>query len=82
MPDNRFHLILSVIIIVVVVLLLTGCSREVTGTAVTALGSGSASPSSGDGRCATVTAPLADIPSAGEAEPRLRIPVPRGWKRK
>ncbi len=66
-------------VITAATLLLTGCSRDVAGTAVT--GSGSASPPGGDGQCATVTAPLADIPSVGAAEPRLRIPVPRGWKR-
>ncbi|GJF08405.1 hypothetical protein NGTWS0302_27740 [Mycolicibacterium cyprinidarum] len=66
-------------VITATTLLLTGCSREVTGTAVTTLGAGSRS--GGDGECATVTAPMADIPSVGKAEPRLRIPVPRGWKR-
>mgnify|MGYP002628735426 FL=1 len=63
-------------VIAATTLLLTGCSRDVTGTAVTGLGSGS------DGQCTTVTAPLADIPSASKSEPRLRIPVPPGWKRK
>ena len=59
-------------------LLATGCSRDVTGTAVTAAGSAG----SGDAaRCATVDAPLADIPSVNTREPRLRIPVPPGWKR-
>jgi len=68
-------------VIAATTLLLTGCSRDVTGTAVTGLGSGSASPSGGDGQCTTVTAPLADIPSASKSEPGLRIPVPPGWKR-
>ncbi|MGD9618860.1 MAG: LpqN/LpqT family lipoprotein [Mycolicibacterium sp.] len=59
-------------------LLLTGCSRDVTGTAVSA-GQGPGTP--GEGQCATVDAPLADIPSVRNNEPRLRIPVPSGWKR-
>lgn len=68
-------------VIIVTALLLTGCSREVTGTAVSALDSGSGSSASGEGACTAVEAPLTDIPSAGKAEPRLRIPVPAGWKR-
>lgn len=69
-----------VVVTAVVTLLLTGCSRDVTGTAVSA-GSGSGSLSGGDGQCTTVDAPLADIPSIRSSEPRLRIPVPQGWKR-
>ena len=38
-------------------------------------------PSSRDGQCAVVTSPLADIPPVDRGEPRLRIPVPSGWKR-
>ncbi len=64
-----------------IALLLTGCSREVTGTAVTAVGAVPDVPSSGDGQCATVTAPLEDIPSKDDGEPRMRIPVPPGWER-
>lgn len=67
-------------VITATTLMLTGCSRDITGTAVTASDFGSGS-SGGDGQCTTVTAPLAEIPSAGAAEPRLSIPVPRGWKR-
>ena len=66
-------------VITATTLLLIGCSRSVTGTPVTALGSGAGS--GGDGQCVTVEAPLADIPSASAGEPRLRIPVPPGWKR-
>jgi hypothetical protein len=60
-------------------LVLAGCSQEITGTAVTA--AGSAGLSEGGGNCATVSAPLADIPSVSTREPRLRIPVPSGWRR-
>lgn len=67
------------LVILAVTLLLTGCSRDIAGTAVTAAGPGPAS--SGDGQCATVDAPLADIPAVGTGEPQLRIPVPSGWQR-
>jgi hypothetical protein len=63
-----------------IALLLTGCSRDITGTAVTAAGTAPDSPSSGDGQCATVSTPLEDIPSEND-EPRMRIPVPTGWER-
>ena len=56
-------------------LLLSGCSRDVAGTAVTA------SENGGADACATVDAPLADIPPTNDREPRLRIPVPAGWER-
>lgn len=69
------------LVILTVTLLLTGCSRDIPGTAVTAAGRGPGSASSGDGQCATVTAPLADIPAVGAGEPQLRIPVPSGWRR-
>ncbi len=68
------------IVITAMTVLLTGCSRNVTGTAVSTLGAGPGS-SSTDGQCATVEAPLNDIPSMSAAEPRLRIPVPPGWRR-
>lgn len=57
----------------VTALLVSGCTRDVTGTAVTASGGADA--------CATVDAPLADIPTTDAGEPQLRIPVPSGWKR-
>ena len=55
------------------VLLLSGCTRDISGTAAPA--------TTGAGACASVDAPLADIPTATAREPRLRIPVPSGWKR-
>ena len=61
-------------------LLLTGCTQQIQGTAVTAAGSGPAQ-TGGDGECAEVSAPLADIPSKGTREPQLRIPIPAGWER-
>lgn len=57
----------------VTVLLLSGCTRDVAGTAVTASGGADA--------CTTVDAPLADIPATNDREPRLRIPIPAGWER-
>ncbi|PRC49367.1 hypothetical protein C6A85_75085, partial [Mycobacterium sp. ITM-2017-0098] len=63
-------------------LVLTGCSQNVTGTAVTAAGSAPDSATGGDeSQCATVEAPLEDIPGEDDGEPRLRIPVPAGWER-
>ncbi|MDY6996363.1 MAG: LpqN/LpqT family lipoprotein [Actinomycetota bacterium] len=60
-------------------LLVTGCARDIGGTAVPAAG-GAAAGGQPD-NCRTVDAPLVDIPSSEEDEPRLRIPVPAGWKR-
>ena len=57
----------------VTALLVSGCTRDVAGTAVTA--------SAGEDACATVDAPLADIPTTDASEPQLRIPVPSGWER-
>lgn len=68
-------------VLVAAALLLTGCSREVTGTAVTAAGSAPGSPAGGEGQCAAVTAPLTDIPAKNSREPHLRIPMPPGWER-
>lgn len=72
-------------------LVLTGCSQDVTGTAVmgseggavsSAPGTSSPSTSGGDdSQCTTVAAPLEDIPGKGDSEPALRIPVPAGWER-
>ncbi|MDG4663443.1 LpqN/LpqT family lipoprotein [Mycobacterium sp. 236(2023)] len=62
-------------------LLLTGCTQDITGTAVTAAG-GAPDPSGGsEDQCATVAAPLDDIPNEDDSEPLLRIPVPDGWER-
>ncbi|MBU3750330.1 MAG: hypothetical protein FGM52_07735 [Mycobacterium sp.] len=32
-------------------------------------------------KCQTVSAPLTDIPTRTDQEPKLRIPVPQGWER-
>ena len=32
-------------------------------------------------KCETVSAPLSDIPTRTDQEPKLRIPVPEGWER-
>lgn len=58
-------------------LLLTGCARDITGTAVTA----AAGAPGGEGQCASVTAPLTEVPSKNSREPKLRVPVPSGWER-
>jgi Probable lipoprotein LpqN len=63
-------------------LTLTGCSQNITGTAVTAAGSAPEAASGGDeSQCTTVDAPLADIPTEDDREPLLRIPMPAGWER-
>jgi hypothetical protein len=75
LPKSLFALLMAM-------LLLTGCAQSISGTAVTAAGRAPAATSSGDeAECATVDAPLEDIPSKGGREPRLRIPVPAGWER-
>ena len=61
-------------------LLLTGCARDITGTAVTAA-AGAGAAATGEGQCATVTAPLTDVPPKNPREPQLRVPVPSGWER-
>jgi len=62
--------------------LLTGCARDVTGTAVTAAGPAPTGVSGqGAAPCATVSAPLTDIPPDNPREPELRVPVPAGWER-
>lgn len=47
--------------------------------AVTVAGCSSSKPSAD--KCQTVSAPLTDIPSRTDQEPKLRIPVPAGWER-
>ena len=72
----------AAVVLTTVAVLLTGCARDVTGTAVTAAGP---APASGSGQsaapCATVSAPLTDIPPKNSREPELRVPVPTGWER-
>jgi hypothetical protein len=62
--------------------LLTGCARDVTGTAVTAAGPApTATPGQTAAACTSVSAPLTDIPPKNTREPELRVPVPAGWER-
>lgn len=76
-------------VVVAAALVLTGCGREVTGTAVSADGPAPRTGSSGggggtggdDAQCASVTAPLVDIPQKNPREPQLRVPQPQGWER-
>ncbi len=49
------------------------------GLAVAATGCSGNKPSAE--KCATVAAPLTDIPTRTDQEPKLRIPVPEGWER-
>jgi hypothetical protein len=47
--------------------------------AVTSAGCSSGKPSAD--KCQSVSAPLTDIPTRTDQEPKLRIPVPTGWER-
>jgi hypothetical protein len=49
------------------------------GLAVSATGCSGNKPSAE--KCETVSAPLSDIPTRTDQEPKLRIPVPAGWDR-
>lgn len=49
------------------------------GLAVAATGCSGNKPSAE--KCETVAAPLTDIPTRTDQEPKLRIPVPEGWER-
>ncbi len=49
------------------------------GLAMAATGCSGNKPSAE--KCETVAAPLADIPTRTDQEPKLRIPVPEGWER-
>ncbi len=51
----------------------------VTAVAVTGSGCSAGKPSAD--KCETVSAPMTDIPSRTDQEPKLRIPVPPGWER-
>lgn len=46
---------------------------------VTATGCSGAQPSAD--KCQKVSAPLSDVPSRTDQEPKLRVPVPAGWER-
>ncbi|MDZ4268505.1 MAG: LpqN/LpqT family lipoprotein [Mycobacterium sp.] len=71
----------SLLVVLTTALLLTGCSRDVPGTAVMAAGAGPETSTGGGDECAAVSAPLSDIPTVDDDEPRLRIPIPQGWQR-
>lgn len=62
-------------------LLVTGCAREITGTPVLAAGQTPGQAWVSDADCTAVEAPLAEVPAVNPREPRLRIPIPSGWKR-
>lgn len=47
--------------------------------AVTAAGCAGTRPSAES--CQTVSAPLADVPTRTDQEPKIRVPVPQGWER-
>lgn len=51
----------------------------VAALALTVAGCSSSKPSAD--KCQTVSAPLTDIPTRTDQEPKMRIPVPPGWER-
>ena len=51
----------------------------VTAVALAMSGCSSSKPSAA--KCESVSAPMTDIPSRTDQEPKLRIPVPAGWER-
>ena len=51
----------------------------VAALTVTVAGCSSGKPSAA--KCQSVSAPLTDIPTRTDQEPKLRIPVPSGWER-
>jgi hypothetical protein len=51
----------------------------VAGLAASAVGCSGGKPSAD--KCDTVAAPLSDIPTRTDQEPKLRLPVPDGWER-
>lgn len=51
----------------------------VCGLAASATGCSGNKPSAE--KCETVSAPLSDVPTRTDQEPKLRIPVPAGWER-
>lgn len=51
----------------------------VTALTLTVAGCSSGKPSAD--KCQSVSAPLTDIPTRTDQEPKLRIPVPPGWER-
>lgn len=51
----------------------------VTAVALTMSGCSGNKPSAD--KCETVSAPMTDIPSRTDQEPKLRIPTPEGWER-
>ena len=51
----------------------------VTALVVTVAGCSGTKPSAE--KCQTVSAPMSDIPTRTDQEPKLRIPVPKGWER-
>ena len=51
----------------------------VAGLVVSTAGCSGGKPSAD--KCDTVSAPLSDIPTRTDQEPKLRIPVPEGWER-
>jgi hypothetical protein len=77
-------------VIIAAVALTSGCTKVVTGSALSAPGNTSPTtnadsvpPSAVDAAasCTHVDAPLQDIPAHGDSEPLLRVPQLPGWNR-
>lgn len=52
-------------VVTAMAVVLTGCSSEQVSA----------------DKCESVTAPLSDIPTRTDQEPKMRLPVPEGWER-
>jgi len=70
------HGMRGVALSVAAMLTVTGCAQVVTGAAQRV----SSGQVQGPGACATVDAPLQDIPAHAGTEPRLRVPLPANWQ--
>jgi hypothetical protein len=77
-------------VIIAAVALTSGCTKVVTGSAMSMPGKGSpttgtdsVAPSTADAAasCTHVDAPLQDVPAHSDSEPLLRVPQLPGWKR-
>jgi hypothetical protein len=58
----------------------SGRTGVVVTAAVLIAGNGIAAADPANSTCATVAAPMVDVPRQGDGEPTVRLPVPDGWE--
>lgn len=56
-------------------------AAAVVAVALALVASGCSAGEPSADKCQTVSAPLSDVPSRTDQEPKLRVPVPAGWER-